>query len=53
MNNALKYAMIAAGAWLLYRYLAKPSTVENSNPGEWIETPEEKAARPWWQPQGS
>ncbi len=47
--------MIAAGAWILYRYYSKPSQpskVENKN-GEWIETPEEKAARPWWMPQGA
>ena len=25
MSKALKYAMIGAGAWLLYRYLSKPS----------------------------
>lgn len=24
MNNALKYAMYGAGAWLLYRYFTKP-----------------------------
>lgn len=27
-NNALKWAAIGAGAWLLYRYLSKPAAAE-------------------------
>jgi hypothetical protein len=57
-HNALKWAAIGAGAWLLYRYLAKPAvsqpTVSENNKklpypmGEG--TPEQEANRPWWQP---
>lgn len=29
-HNALKWAAIGAGAWLLYRYLSKPTEVDYS-----------------------
>jgi hypothetical protein len=62
-NNALKWAAIGAGAWLLYRYLSKPKGSEpNGSESEdsnyWKNqpyplgegTPEQEANRPWWQP---
>ena len=54
-HNALKWAAIGAGAWLLYRYLSKPKRSENKEKvpypmGEG--TPEQEANRPWWKPRG-
>lgn len=48
-HKALKWAAIGAGAWLLYRYLAKPTQAQaEANAKAEIQKKRDEA--PWWRP---